>query len=186
MKDKIYRLTEIFYSIQTEGKFSGHPAIFIRFSGCNKSCWFCDTDFSNKLNLSVDEIYDRIIDYETDLIIITGGEPYLQVDNDFINYFQNKGYKLNVETNGSIEKDLDFNWITCSPKLGGIKLKECDELKIVYDKDLIEKDYDIVYKYLYIQPLWDGDECNVLETIDYIKKFGGILSYQLQKIIDIE
>lgn len=182
---KEYKLNEIFYSIQTEGYWAGTPVIFVRFSGCNLCCDFCDTDFSQKLILTKEEIKSHIDIYNCKRIIFTGGEPFLQLDDDLIKYLHCFGYYLHVETNGTIDLDLDLDWVTCSPK-ENLQLMVCDELKVIYiGQENIECDIKTTYKYL--QPCWDGDINVVYDTIERIKKEKDWkLSFQLQKIINIQ
>jgi len=182
---KEYKLNEIFYSIQTEGQYSGHAAIFVRFYGCNLNCSFCDTDFSYKFSMNMFEILEEVKKYNCNRIIFTGGEPFLQLENELIDLLHDNDYILHCETNGTINKELDLDWITCSPK-ENLKLEYCNELKVVYyeQKNL---EYDINYCVKYLQPCWDGDINIVYETIDRIKEENDnwILSFQLQKVIDI-
>jgi len=99
---KIY---EIFYSIQGEGKWTGLPNIFIRTAGCNLRCSFCDSTYAydEKQKMTIKEIVKEIKKYNCKHICITGGEPLLQVEtNNLIDILCNKGYKICIETNGSI------------------------------------------------------------------------------------
>jgi len=100
------RIAEIFYSIQGESTFSGLPCIFIRCSGCNLSCSYCDTGYARepaggKL-LSIDEIMDKIAAFPVNLVEITGGEPLLQPEiHQLIDRLHGAGKKVLLETNGS-------------------------------------------------------------------------------------
>ena len=78
------RVNDIFYSLQGEGRNTGRAAIFIRFSGCNLKCPFCDTDFASYEELSDDEILERIRAFPSRFVVLTGGEPSMQVDRQFI------------------------------------------------------------------------------------------------------
>ena len=101
-------IAEIFYSIQGESTFSGLPCVFIRCSGCNLSCSYCDTGYareasSGKLQ-TIDEIIGRIAAFPVDLVEITGGEPLLQPDiYHLIDRLLAAGKKVLLETNGSFE-----------------------------------------------------------------------------------
>jgi organic radical activating enzyme len=98
-----YKLTEMFYSLQGEGHNIGHAALFIRFSGCTLNCTFCDTDFTQKFELSLEEIKAEIkamqLPNET-LVILTGGEPLLQVDMPLVRMIENLGLLPCIETSG--------------------------------------------------------------------------------------
>ena len=77
-----YKINDIFYSIQGEGYYTGNAVIFIRFSGCNLKCSFCDTDHSRYKFLTKEEIYTKIKKFNSKHIIFTGGEPTLQINKE--------------------------------------------------------------------------------------------------------
>lgn len=187
---KKYNITEIFYSIQGEGFHAGTPAIFIRFAGCNLRCHFCDTDFSVKEVMTFEQIYRRIEKFPAKFVILTGGEPTLQVDNEFVNALQEKGYFVAMETNGTRFAPIDLNWITVSPKLPGNKFVQVmgNELKIVWDGQLTEdylKDFECMnFRHFFIQPM---SMKNTDEVIDLVKRNPKWkISTQLQKIWRID
>lgn len=100
------KINEIFYSVQGEGKQTGTPTIFIRVSGCNLRCTYCDTQYAyyEGTEMSINDIINEIRKYRCNNICITGGEPLLQSDiKDLINKLTNKKYKVSIETNGSID-----------------------------------------------------------------------------------
>lgn len=123
---------EIFSSIQGEGPFSGHPATFIRFGGCNLNCQYCDTDYSleKSRHLSIDEILFCInLHAKSHLIVVTGGEPFRQNLLPLFELLHDAGYTIQVETNGTLpaptSKTIQWNskgyplgehFIVCSPK----------------------------------------------------------------------
>lgn len=144
-KVRQYAINDIFYSFQGEGIRAGTAAIFLRFAGCNLQCsvsshgFDCDTEFSSFTKRSADNIisFCREIAPACSWIILTGGEPLLQVDLPLCEQLKAAGYKLAVETNGTVEpepalRDL-LDWITCSPKVAehAIAITSCDELKYV-------------------------------------------------------
>lgn len=137
---KSYRVNDIFYSLQGEGAQSGRPAVFVRFSGCNLCCPFCDTDFHNGTDMSDDEILRRLADYPTRYVVLTGGEPSLQVDDSLIQLLHQAGYTVAIETNGTRLLPDGIDWVTLSPKEGGtVVLTRADELKIVYTGQDVER-----------------------------------------------
>ena len=98
-------INEIFYSIQGEGKWTGLPNIFVRVTGCNLRCSYCDTKYAyyDGKEMSINEILDHIDKYPCKHVCITGGEPLLQHDTtDLISAFIKRNYKISLETNGSI------------------------------------------------------------------------------------
>lgn len=121
------KINEIFQSIQTEGPLADTPATFIRLSGCNLSCDFCDTEHE-KVNqlIAQKELVDHIcVMGDTELIVITGGEPFLQDFSELVHGLLSAGYYVQVETNGSVKPHENFNSrmlnmmiIVCSPKTG--------------------------------------------------------------------
>lgn len=100
-----YNVCEMFYSIQGESSYSGFPTVFIRFTGCNLRCLYCDSKYSyeNGELKSVDEILEFVDKYASEYVCLTGGEPLLQ-DNlgELINNLLKKNKKVSIETNGSI------------------------------------------------------------------------------------
>jgi len=125
------KINEIFFSIQCEGPFTGDPAIFIRLSGCNLSCSFCDTNHSTGDLLNTSEILaeiNTILEAEdvaySPLIVVTGGEPLMQPVGKLIELLLRIGYRVQLETNGTLSpRASDPPWyanafIVCSPKEG--------------------------------------------------------------------
>ena len=191
---KKYNIIEIFYSIQSEGFYTGTPVIFIRFFGCNLQCSFCDE--KDKINYNEYEIKDIIFElekYKCKNVVLTGGEPSLQIDRNLLEELQKRKYKIFVETNGFKKLPLNsayYNWITVSPKTNIINQKFCNEIKIVYNgqtKDEIEEIVSKVNKCLvYLQP-----ESNKKEYVDKAIKLledrkGWQLSIQWHKLIGVK
>ena len=122
---KQYRINEIFYSLQGEGVRAGCPSLFVRFSRCNLRCtvethgFDCDTEFESGQELTIEEIRSRLaaLSTECEWIVLTGGEPALQIDDALVEALHSAGYKLAVETNGTLELPRGLDWITVSPKV---------------------------------------------------------------------
>jgi len=139
------KVNEIFYSLQGEGHYTGTPAVFVRFAGCNLRCWFCDTDFEKGVEMSEDEIVEAVLQYPTRYVVITGGEPTLQITASLCDKLHAHGLYLMMETNGTrpLPEGCQVDWITCSPKLidveegmrkiATIRLRHIDELKVVFE-----------------------------------------------------
>lgn len=146
------RVNDIFYSLQGEGRNTGRAAIFIRFAGCNLSCPFCDTDFASYESLSDDDILRRIASYPSRFVVLTGGEPSLQVDSAFVGMLHDHGYEVAMETNGTHDICDGIDWITCSPK-GKTVITRCNELKCIFEEHTTAPDdHDIIADYKYLQP----------------------------------
>lgn len=102
----IVRLTEIFYSIQGEGRATGRPCVFVRLSRCNLRCTWCDTTYSFKggEKFSIDEILAKVASYGCELVEITGGEPLLQATvHPLMTRLCDEGYSVMIETSGSLD-----------------------------------------------------------------------------------
>jgi len=139
------KVNEIFYSLQGEGHYTGTPAVFVRFAGCNLRCWFCDTDFEKGDEMSEDEIVEAVLQYPTRYVVITGGEPTLQITASLCDKLHAHGLYMMMETNGTrpLPEGCQIDWITCSPKLidveegkrkiATIRLRHIDELKVVFE-----------------------------------------------------
>jgi len=177
------KINEIFYSIQGEGFFTGTAAVFVRFSGCNLSCDFCDTQHQEGEMMSKEEILVKIARYPSKHLIFTGGEPSLFLDVDFVQFFKNDGYFIQIETNGTHPVPQNIDWVTCSPK-ENLLLKEANELKVVYTGQNLSKFENFSATYRYLQPC---SMKNTKEIIDYIEANPQWkLSVQLHKLLDIQ
>ena len=191
-----YRINEIFCSIQAEGFYSGTPAVFIRFAGCNRHCSFCDTDFSIKEKLSDMQILNRIRQHSCDHIILTGGEPSLQNIYGLITYLRSLDFIIHVETNGyNFTEISSANWITFSPKdtADDYDKKYWNELKVVYTGQNLKSYKKYMCQYNYLQPVDKGNTyhpeegMNIHETIEQVKRNPRWrISLQWQKLINIK
>ena len=191
------RVNEIFYSIQGEGHYTGTPAIFIRLAGCNLRCDFCDTEHHPYQDLTEEGIMRKIADFPASHVVITGGEPMLQLTLSFINHLHSAGKFVQIETNGTIpiKGYLPIAWITCSPKFdfcphAELRLQRIDELKVVYQEQDMTAYDGIEAKEYYLQPCDFKDEArnaeNLTATINYIKSHPKWkLSLQTQKILSV-
>ncbi len=194
---KTYRVNEIFYSLQGEGHHAGRAALFVRFSGCNLRCPFCDTSFDSYQEMSAPQIAEalgRLTD-RCKFVVLTGGEPSLQVDAELIALLHAQGYFLAMETNGTHPIAEGVDWVTCSPKTPFVRnarlaIEACDELKLVYDGNISPTDLGLQTKHHYLQPCDTGDpERNrsiMAKLVEYVKEHPqwGI-SLQQHKIMDI-
>lgn len=113
------KISEIFYSVQGEGFYTGTPAVFVRFSGCNLKCSFCDTEHQEGAWMSNEEIVEAVKAFPARHIVITGGEPGLFLDDKLIKLLKDEGCFIQIETNGARKLPEGIDWITCSPKEGG-------------------------------------------------------------------
>ncbi|MBR4565251.1 MAG: radical SAM protein [Paludibacteraceae bacterium] len=152
-----YRVHEIFFTLQGEGAHSGIPAVFVRFSGCNLRCPWCDTDFAEYREMTagaivseVQSLYDEPNERRK-MCVLTGGEPSLQVDKELVDALHAAGFYICIETNGTRPLPEGIDWVTCSPKLvespkskvespARLALCKVNEVKVVftgtYDPDI--------------------------------------------------
>ena len=186
-----YRINEIFYSIQGEGYHTGTPAVFIRFAGCNQQCPFCDTAHEKvNFELSEADLLVHIARYFSPIVILTGGEPALQITSELIAALHLQSRKIHVETNGTLPLPEGIDWITLSPKNRNIHVTKAHELKLVYDDDIEMIAFCrriITADHYYLQPKWTNDATtNTHKVIEYIKQNPiWRLSLQTHKLIGI-
>jgi len=196
------KVNEIFRSIQGEGRHVGAPILFIRLSGCNLNCSFCDTAFTFGLDRDEEAI---LVDLEAHLpikrVCITGGEPLVQNITPLVHLLKAKGYTIHLETNGTLPiTTARFDWITVSPKgfpLNRTTMLYADEVKFLCGfegwEDVIEKtlkDYPALRDSAYLQPIWVEGEIkssNLLRALEYIRQNPNIyLSVQVHKLIGVK
>ncbi len=191
-----WKVNEIFYSIQGEGKHTGMPAVFVRLAGCSMNCPFCDTKYAAREGNQTDgpTLLQELSAWPAKAVIITGGEPSEQNLPALIALLKNNGYQVHLETNGSIDTDVSrADFICVSPKkyVSSEMLKKADVIKIVVGQDTDLKDLEKYYAYenaktqIYLQP-----ESNKQENIDLCVKLlknhpSARLSLQTHKLANI-
>lgn len=136
----MYKVNDIFSSLQGEGHHTGRAATFVRFAGCNLRCPFCDTDFTHYREMSAEEIVKNVKQYTTRFVVLTGGEPSLQVDDTLVAALHEAGFYIAVETNGTRLLPEGIDWVTVSPKqpltttsLPQIESGRVNEIKVVFN-----------------------------------------------------
>ncbi len=178
-----YPIMETFYSIQGEGYYQGHAAFFIRLAGCDVGCVWCDVkeswDAGQHQNKTVDELVTEVKQSQTELVIITGGEPMMYDCTPLTQALQNAGYKTNLETSGAYPLSGNWDWICVSPKKFKAPivdvLKQANELKvIVFNKS--DLDWAIQHAQnvnehciLYLQPEWSKEKEMLPIITDFIQ-----------------
>jgi 7-carboxy-7-deazaguanine synthase len=116
-------INELFYSLQGEGRLAGTPSVFVRSSGCNLRCWFCDSYHTSWEPIHAHESLDNVVNSveshdEADHVVLTGGEPLIHdAAVDLIERLDAAGYHITVETNGTIHRDAPIDLVSVSPKL---------------------------------------------------------------------
>ncbi len=206
-----YRIKEIYFTQQGEGKNTGKNFVFVRFSGCNlwsgkeknresAICKFCDTDFYgvDGVNGGIYEAKELVrmikslwmVDSSPVSSVLTGGEPLLQLDDELIQELKKEDIYIAIETNGTLLAPDGIDWICMSPKAGTeIKLRSGSEIKVVYpQKDLDpDKFSDLDFENFFIQPMDSKElESNVAKSIKFcMDNPKWRLSLQTHKILGI-
>ena len=190
--NRTYRVNEIFYSLQGEGVWTGTPALFVRLSGCNLACPFCDTDHAAFTPMTAAEIAAVAAECPAEMVVLTGGEPTLQADNALIDALHAAGKRVHIETNGTHPVPVDVDWVTLSPKGAPLAQTWADELKVVYQGatpyapagvDPEEVATEVTANNLLLQPC---SGANIQATVAYVKAHPRWrLSLQTHRLIDI-
>jgi 7-carboxy-7-deazaguanine synthase len=208
-----YSVKELFYTLQGEGANAGTPAVFCRFAGCNlwsglekdrasALCRFCDTDFVGTDGpgggrfRTAEALGDAILrrwpeaDAENRFVVFTGGEPALQLDRALIDALHQRGFRVAVETNGTVTLPEGIDWVCVSPKAGTtLVTRAAHELKLVYPQAgcAPEQFERMEVRNFFLQPM-DGPErsANTAAAIDYCRRHPKWrLSIQTHKILGI-
>ncbi|MBI3654053.1 MAG: radical SAM protein [Acidobacteria bacterium] len=180
MSEKQYFVNEIFASIQGEGARAGTANVFIRFAACNLACNgevidgvlqpVCDTQFTGGRRLTAQQIVAEAAEVggKCNYVILTGGEPALQIDEELIEALHTAGYQIAIETNGTKPLPKGLDWICVSPKTADhtIQVLDCDEVKFVIgDRQALPKT-QIRATHYFLSPAWDADGLK-RQTLDW-------------------
>jgi 7-carboxy-7-deazaguanine synthase (Cx14CxxC type) len=190
----MYSVKEIYYTLQGEGAQTGRPAVFCRFAGCNlwsgreedragATCNFCDTDFvgtdgpgGGKFETAGDLVHACRAAWRGNsgtppFVVLTGGEPMLQVDDTLIAALHDAGFAIAIETNGTLPVPRAIDWICVSPKAGASLVQRSgDELKLVYPQAALDPREleSLDFRHFLLQPM-DGPSAadNVHAAVNY-------------------
>jgi 7-carboxy-7-deazaguanine synthase len=208
-----YSVKEMFYTLQGEGANAGQPAVFCRFAGCNlwsgreedrstAICQFCDTDFvgtdgthggkfdSAKALAAAIASFWPASDTQHRFVVLTGGEPLLQVDEALVEALHAQGFTIAVETNGTVQPPKGIDWLCMSPKAGSQRVVETgQELKLVFPQVGAEPALyeSLNFENFYLQPM-DGPNAaaNTAAAVAYCQAHPRWrLSVQTHKLIGI-
>jgi len=207
----MYAVKEIFYTLQGEGAHAGRAAVFCRFAGCNlwsgreqdratADCQFCDTDFvgvdgeGGGKFATADALAAACATVAGEagatFVVLTGGEPMLQVDGALIDALHARGFTIAIETNGTLPVPRAIDWICVSPKAGtDLQQRSGDELKLVFPQADLDPETvaGLAFTRRYLQPM-DGPDAkaNTDRAIAYCKAHPGWrLSVQTHKLLGI-
>jgi 7-carboxy-7-deazaguanine synthase len=208
-----YSVKEMFYTLQGEGAQAGRPAVFCRFAGCNlwsgrevdraqAVCQFCDTDFvgtdgdgggkfdsAARLAESIAAMWP-VAAPQHRFVVLTGGEPLLQVDDALVAALHAQGFTVAVETNGTVHPPAGIDWLCVSPKAGStLCVTGGQELKLVYPQAGVnpEQFAALDFQHFYLQPM-DGPTTrdNIRAAVAYCQAHPRWhLSLQTHKLIGI-
>jgi 7-carboxy-7-deazaguanine synthase len=208
-----YKVKEIFYTLQGEGRWAGRPAVFCRFTGCNlwsgreedretAICSFCDTDFvgtdgenggrytAEQLARQVRSLFPDSSPNGRPFVVCTGGEPLLQIDAPLIDAFHSAGLEIALETNGTLAVPDGIDWVCVSPKAGSTCIvQRGDELKLVYPQaEAMPETFEgWAFSHFFLQPM-DGPALreNTAAALRYcLDHPQWSLSIQTHKILNI-
>jgi 7-carboxy-7-deazaguanine synthase len=211
-----YTVKSIFYTLQGEGANTGAPAVFLRFAGCNlwsgrehhrarAVCQFCDTEFvgtdgegggkfadAGSLATAVETLWPRaapsVPGPHSRFVVCTGGEPLLQLDAPLLEALHGKGFRVAIETNGTLKAPPGIDWVCVSPKARApLRLCQGDELKLVYPQPEAHPDEycELDFRHFFLQPM-DGPRRaeNTLLAAQYCERHPRWrLSLQVHKVI---
>lgn len=189
MREPIFRIVEIFETLQGEGYNTGMPSIFVRFGKCNLACSWCDTNYHNFDLMTLPQIMNQIHGYSAQNIVITGGEPTIQPQLELLlNQLKSENYFIAIETNGLKSVPTQIDYIATSPKrlYADAYEKNClqyaDEVRIVVDNDDIydfcsKIEQKIKAKRYYLSPCEQNGSMNILSTITLL----GMLNARVDK-----
>lgn len=183
VSSKMLPLMEDFYTIQGEGYYQGSAAYFIRLGGCDVGCFWCDVkeswDASHHPTVTVEEMTARAIKTNTNIVVVTGGEPLMYDLKSLTTSLRSNGLRTHIETSGAYSLSGDWDWICLSPKKFKVPhesvIKSADELKvIVYNKSDFEWGNEFMPQVkpgcqLFLQPEWSKEKEMLPLIIEYVK-----------------
>ena len=207
-----YGVKEIFYTLQGEGRNAGRPAVFCRFSGCNlwsgreadrskAICKFCDTDFvgvdglgggrfanAEELASTIESMWPREHSARR-LVVCTGGEPLLQLNEELILQLHKRSFEVAIETNGTLAVPEGVDWVCVSPKHGtALVVRTGNELKVVYPQETDPMEYqDLAFQHFYVQAMDGPNQAdNLSKAIEFcLANPRWNLSLQTHKLLNL-
>jgi len=194
-----YSVKEIYYTLQGEGAQTGRAAVFCRFAGCNlwsgreedrgtAVCRFCDTDFvgtdgvsggkyksPRDLATAIEHVWgSQTTNVEDKYVVFTGGEPALQLDRDLIKILRSQGFKVAIETNGTLNLPSGIDWVCVSPKsMAALLVESGSELKVVFPQDGLDLAAlgRLEFSHFFMQPKDDENyEGNLKQVLSFCRK----------------
>ncbi len=166
---KTYKINEIFYSVQGEGARAGSPNVFVRFAGCDLVCGFCDTEFESGKQMTAQEIVTEVLRLmphngpAASSVILSGGEPSLQYDEELSLALRSMDIFTAIETNGNNALKAPVDWVSCSPKVAEHVVarnfpKGVSELRYVRHPGQAIPEPKVAAIHRYLSPQFRGDK----------------------------
>jgi organic radical activating enzyme len=171
----MYSVKEIFYSLQGEGMRAGDPSVFVRFAGCNLRCtrevhgFDCDTDFAQGQRMTLACLLSGIVEVAGPCrwVVLTGGEPLLQIDRALLDALRAVGYSVALETNGTLKVPPGFDWVAVSPKPNTELVQDrADEVRCVVSAGMPLPSPGIEALHMLLSPAFEGQEM-VKENVEH-------------------
>ena len=174
------RIAEIFHSIQGEGQFAGTPSVFVRTTGCNLRCWFCDTDYTSWHPQGHIQSYQDVLQqacaFDCEHVVVTGGEPLLQPQVvPLTQALADRGHFLTIETAGTVYRPVYADLVSLSPKLANStpaagRWSDRHE-KIRANRDVVER---LIGNYKFQLKFVIDCREDVVEVDEYLEGYAGV------------
>ena len=187
---------EIFYSLQGEGGRQGAASIFVRLSGCNLNCDFCDTDFAGGEDMSCEQILSQIRQFPCQWMVWTGGEPTLQLTDEHLRFFKQAGFRQAIESNGSNRLSTLLDYTAVSPKGNTDNARKINprvnEIRLPVRKNSFIPAIESLPEagYYFLSPIFSDNSDETKENMDYcvqqiMQNTQWRMSVQMHKLIGI-
>ena len=167
---RTYQVVEVFYSLQGEGMRAGTANVFVRFTGCNLTCkleshgFDCDSTFTGGIKYTAERLVTAMNTawprpLAGKAVVLTGGEPLLQVDDDLLALLRADQWFIAVETNGTVEPPAGIDWLTTSPKVAehALRVRTAEEVKYVIHNGMALPRVHIKTAHKLVSPAWGPD-----------------------------
>ncbi len=176
------RICEIYGSVQGEGLLTGTPSVFVRTSGCNLRCWFCDTPFSSwhpeGEHLDVAQICQQVFALNTKHVVLTGGEPLIYKSlHELCDQLRGAGQHLTIETAGTIYRELACDLVSISPKLSGsAPAAASGSWQAVHHarRERLEVVRQLMHDHPYQLKFVVDNRADAEEVLEYLERLGGV------------
>jgi 7-carboxy-7-deazaguanine synthase len=177
------KLSELFYSIQGEGKLTGVPSVFVRASGCNLRCTWCDTPYASWQpegdDVPVHQIIERVAEHPARHVVVTGGEPMIMPDVvELCSAFKHRGYHVTMETAATVYKPVQIDLASLSPKLSNSTPHDREGGRFAAAHERQRLNFPVIQQFIDAAPDFQlkfvvADEPDLAETDDILRELQG-------------